>query len=136
MFLDDDEDEDGSSSVAPATKARKKKAAPGGGHVVGARGTEQSLGHLSQVFVQMFLSPYNATRIVSLEDAGRWLLGGPVQKPGQTEAQANNTFKSRVRRLYDIANVFTSLELIEKIHLLQTRKPAFKCQAPRDSEGR
>jgi hypothetical protein len=31
-----------------------------------------------------------------------------------------------VRRLYDIANVFTSLELIEKIHLVQTRKPAFK----------
>jgi hypothetical protein len=33
---------------------------------------------------------------------------------------------ARVRRLYDIANVFTSLELIEKIHLTQTRKPAFK----------
>lgn len=33
---------------------------------------------------------------------------------------------AKVRRLYDIANVFTSLKLIEKIHLVQTRKPAFK----------
>src|SRR4051812_42804286 len=33
---------------------------------------------------------------------------------------------AKVRRLYDIANVLTSLRLIEKIHLVQTRKPAFK----------
>ena len=72
----------------------------------------------------MFLS--NDTRIVSLDDAGKWLLGGPVARPGETEAKAQANFKSRVRRLYDIANVFTSLELIEKIHLVQTRKPAFK----------
>lgn len=72
----------------------------------------------------MFLS--NDTRIVSLDDAGKWLLGGPVARPGETEAKAQASFKSRVRRLYDIANVFTSLELIEKIHLVQTRKPAFK----------
>lgn len=52
---------------------------------------EQSLGHLSQVFVQMFLS--NDTRIVSLDDAGKWLLGGPVVRPGETEAKAQANFK-------------------------------------------
>lgn len=52
---------------------------------------EQSLGHLSQVFVQMFLS--NDTRVVSLDDAGKWLLGGPVQRPGETEQKAQANFK-------------------------------------------
>jgi transcription factor E2F7/8 len=124
--FDDEVDE------AAATKGRRgRKSATGANKNAAAADAsdprkEQSLGHLSQVFVQMFLSPLNPTRVVSLEDAGRWLLGGPVARPGQTEAQAQATFKSRVRRLYDIANVFTSLELIEKIHLSQTRKPAFK----------
>jgi len=110
----------------PTSASLKSAAAAAAGVEHSSERKEQSLGHLSQVFVQMFLSPLNATRIVSLEDAGRWLLGGPVARPGQTEAQALATYKSRVRRLYDIANVFTSLELIEKIHLSQTRKPAFK----------
>lgn len=57
---------------------------------------EQSLGHLSQVFVQMFLS--NDTRIVSLEDAGRWLLGGPVAKPGETEEKAQANFKCQAHK--------------------------------------
>jgi len=33
---------------------------------------------------------------------------------------------AKVRRLYDIANVLTALRLIEKIHLVQSRKAAFK----------
>lgn len=111
-FDANDDDDDGSG------KKRKKQSAPSDTK------KEQSLGHLSQLFVQMFLS--NDTRVVSLDDAGKWLLGGPVARPGETEAKAQSSFKSRVRRLYDIANVFTSLELIEKIHLVQTRKPAFK----------
>jgi hypothetical protein len=34
--------------------------------------------------------------------------------------------KTKVRRLYDIANVLSSLKLIQKTHLDVTRKPAFK----------
>jgi hypothetical protein len=33
---------------------------------------------------------------------------------------------AKVRRLYDIANVLSSIGLIEKIHLVEVRKPAFK----------
>ena len=117
------------SKAGAATSAKKNATAASAASAADPR-REQSLGHLSQVFVQMFLGP-NDTRIVSLDDAGRWLLGGPVVRPGQTEAQAQSTFKSRVRRLYDIANVFTSLELIDKIHLTQTRKPAFIWSAQR-----
>lgn len=120
---------DSSGGVESDDETKRRKRGGGSKHNIVVQPTvdarrEQSLGYLSQVFVQMFLS--NTTRIVSLDDAGRWLLGGPVVRPGQTEAQAQANFKSRVRRLYDIANVFTSLELIEKIHLVQTRKPAFK----------
>jgi transcription factor E2F7/8 len=34
--------------------------------------------------------------------------------------------KTKVRRLYDIANVLHSLGLIEKCHALKSKKPAFK----------
>lgn len=34
--------------------------------------------------------------------------------------------KTKVRRLYDIANVLASLKLIKKTQLVETRKPAFK----------
>ncbi|XP_039063843.1 E2F transcription factor-like E2FE [Hibiscus syriacus] len=34
--------------------------------------------------------------------------------------------RTEVRRLYDIANVLSSMNLIEKTHTLDTRKPAFR----------
>ena len=34
--------------------------------------------------------------------------------------------KTKVRRLYDIANVLSSLKLIKKTHLEDTKKPAFE----------
>lgn len=39
---------------------------------------------------------------------------------------------AKVRRLYDIANVLTSLDLIEKVHVREERgrKPAFKWLGP------
>jgi hypothetical protein len=83
---------------------------------------EQSLCHLSQIFVQMFLC--NESRIISLEDAARWLLRSSL--PGPIPNKTQSVFKSKVRRLYDIANVLCSLKMIEKVHLVQTRKPAFK----------
>ena len=49
-----------------------------------------------------------------------------LQRPKTLQARAASLFKSKVRRLYDIANVFSSLKLIDKIHLIQSRRPAFR----------
>ena len=145
-----------------------KKKKVGGGRDVRR---EQSLGHLSAVFVQMFLA--NDARVVSLEEAARWLLrSNQQQQPQQQQTTTDTTqphsqqqlsdsvsssapsaastaapassssasagrskasagrdashFKSKVRRLYDIANVLSSLKLIEKIQLIQSRRPAFR----------
>lgn len=50
----------------------------------------------------------------------------PATKTGKTTNRSASLFKSKVRRLYDIANVLMSLRLVEKIHLINTRKAAFK----------
>ena len=149
----------GSGSIA------KKRKSSGGRDVR----REQSLGHLSAVFVQMFLA--NDARVVSLEEAARWLLRSNLTQPtdgsqqqrqqlsdndeqmtpnkespattasystsaatvpslpsdsGKAKDRSASLFKSKVRRLYDIANVLSSLKLIEKIQLIQSRRPAFR----------
>ena len=151
----------GSSAVTASTASSKKKKSSGGRDVR----REQSLGHLSAVFVQMFLA--NDTRVVSLEEAARWLLRSSLLQPadatqqqqqqqqagsdeqkasslgsssaapqpvpplpadagGKSRDRGASLFKSKVRRLYDIANVLSSLKLIEKIQLIQSRRPAFR----------
>ena len=76
---------------------------------------EKSLGLLSQKFVQLFL--VSRARVVSLEAAARTLLGSSADSA---------KLKTKVRRLYDIANILSSLRLIEKTHLVDSRKPAFR----------
>ena len=76
---------------------------------------EKSLGLLSQKFVQLFL--VSRARVVSLESAARTLLGASADQA---------KLKTKVRRLYDIANILSSLRLIEKTHLTDSRKPAFR----------
>lgn len=41
-------------------------------------------------------------------------------------------FSAKIRRLYDIANILTSLDLIRKVHVTEFRgrKPAFKYIGP------
>ena len=41
-------------------------------------------------------------------------------------------FAAQIRRLYDIANILTSLDLIRKVHVTEVRgrKPAFKYVGP------
>ncbi|CAM6012617.1 unnamed protein product [Sphagnum balticum] len=82
---------------------------------------EKSLGLLSQKFVQLFL--ISQTETVSLEDAARLLLGG-CKDPSK--------LKTKVRRLYDIANILSSLQLIEKTHMTESRKPAFRWLGTKD----
>ncbi|WVZ81762.1 hypothetical protein U9M48_029104 [Paspalum notatum var. saurae] len=76
---------------------------------------EKSLGLLTQNFVKLFLTMEVAT--ISLDEAARLLLG---------EGHAESNMRTKVRRLYDIANVLSSLNLIEKTQQADTRKPAFR----------
>ncbi|KAH7425259.1 hypothetical protein KP509_11G046800 [Ceratopteris richardii] len=76
---------------------------------------EKSLGLLSQKFVQLFLA--SKSKVVSLEEAAKILLG---------DCNETSKLKTKVRRLYDIANILSSLQLIEKTHETKNRKPAFR----------
>ncbi|KQK18754.1 E2F transcription factor-like E2FE [Brachypodium distachyon] len=76
---------------------------------------EKSLGLLTQNFVKLFLTMEVET--ISLDEAARLLLG---------ERHAESNMRTKVRRLYDIANVLSSLNLIEKTQQVDSRKPAFR----------
>lgn len=95
---------------------------------------EKSLGVLSQRFVQLFLLAGQTA--VSLENAAIQLLGrspsdsDPFVSPA--DGDASKLLKTKVRRLYDIANILSSLNLIEKVHT-SNRKPAFKWLGPEAS---
>ncbi|CDF36702.1 unnamed protein product [Chondrus crispus] len=80
---------------------------------------EKSLGVLSQRFVQLFLLA--GERPVSLDQAAIQLLG--------RSPHASKLLKTKVRRLYDIANILLSLNLVEKVHTTN-RKPAYKWLGP------
>jgi transcription factor E2F7/8 len=121
---DDDEDaavavaalvDSGANSVGQLSDKAKPSGAGGG---TGDCRREKSLGLLSQKFVQLFL--VSRARVVSLESAARTLLGSCADQA---------KLKTKVRRLYDIANILSSLRLIEKT---RRRGPARGCP-PRPS---
>ncbi|ESQ49943.1 hypothetical protein EUTSA_v10021032mg [Eutrema salsugineum] len=76
---------------------------------------EKSLWLLSQNFVKMFLC--SRDDLITLDSAAKVLL---------SDSQDPMHMRTKVRRLYDIANVFSSMDLIEKTHIPGTRKPAYK----------
>ncbi|XP_066264718.1 uncharacterized protein [Branchiostoma lanceolatum] len=86
---------------------------------------DKSLGAMSQKFIMLFLA--SNVKDISLETAAKVLIGegGPC-------ADENSKFKTKIRRLYDIANVLTSLELIKKVLVQEDRgkKPAFTWIGP------
>ncbi|NXT38441.1 E2F8 factor, partial [Pelecanoides urinatrix] len=86
---------------------------------------DKSLRVMSQKFVMLFL--VSTPQIVSLEVAAKILIG-----EDQLEDLDKSKFKTKIRRLYDIANVLSSLELIKKVHITEERgrKPAFKWTGP------
>uniref|UniRef100_A0A8C1RSB5 Transcription factor E2F8 n=1 Tax=Cyprinus carpio TaxID=7962 RepID=A0A8C1RSB5_CYPCA len=88
---------------------------------------DKSLRVMSQKFVMLFL--VSSPPVVSLEIAAKILIG-----EDQVVDQDKNKFKTKIRRLYDIANVLSSLELIKKVHVTEDRgrKPAFKWTGPED----
>lgn len=83
---------------------------------------DRSLGVMSQKFLMLFLVSKNKT--INLELSAKILVGDP-------DSEAGN-FKTKIRRLYDIANILTSLQLITKVQVTETRgrKPAFKYIGP------
>ncbi|XP_018106781.1 E2F transcription factor 7 L homeolog isoform X1 [Xenopus laevis] len=87
---------------------------------------DKSLRIMSQKFVMLFL--VSTTKIISLEIAAKILI------EESQDAADHSKFKTKVRRLYDIANVLTSLGLIKKVHVTDERgrKPAFKWIGPAD----
>ena len=101
--------DNGAASSADKSSGAKPSGAGGG---TGDCRREKSLGLLSQKFVQLFL--VSRARVVSLESAARTLLGSCADQA---------KLKTKVRRLYDIANILSSLRLIEKTHGVDSRKP-------------
>jgi len=77
------------------------------------RKKKKSLGILCESFIKQFLT-WRTT--ISLEQAARRISDTHIDE---------SKLKTKVRRLYDIANVLAALNLIEKTSL-ETRKPAFK----------
>ncbi|KAM0942638.1 putative transcription factor E2F-DP family [Dioscorea sansibarensis] len=88
---------------------------------------EKSLGQLTQNFVKLFLIKmrmFSCLRAdtISLDEAAKMLLGD-----GQDSSQMKmNNNAAQVRRLYDIANVLSSVNLIEKTQQPENKKPAFR----------
>lgn len=87
---------------------------------------DKSLRIMSQKFVMLFL--VSKTKIITLDVAAKILIEESQDTPDHSK------FKTKVRRLYDIANVLTSLALIKKVHVMEERgrKPAFKWIGPVD----
>lgn len=92
---------------------------------------DKSLARLSQKFVQMFLTCYNGEgQGISLADASVWILGegGESNPRGEvgTINQEVKGIKTKVRRLYDIANVMVAIGVIEKVGDVKgEKKPVF-----------
>ncbi|CAN1153281.1 E2F transcription factor-like E2FF [Linum perenne] len=76
---------------------------------------EKSLWLLTQNFVKLFLS--SNEDMITLDTAATALLG---------DALNSTAMRTKVRRLYDIANVLSSMNLIEKTHHPESRRPAFR----------
>ncbi|GAB0176397.1 transcription factor E2F7 [Grus japonensis] len=91
---------------------------------------DKSLRIMSQKFVMLFL--VSKTKIVTLDIAAKILI------EDTQDTVDHSKFKTKVRRLYDIANVLTSLGLIKKVHVTEERgrKPAFKWIGPVEFPGK
>ncbi|PSN45327.1 hypothetical protein C0J52_18060 [Blattella germanica] len=102
------------------------------GSVLPDNATERSLGIMCQKFIMLFLVCKEG-ELVNLDLAATILIGEGAEKDADSEQESRTgRFKTKVRRLYDIANVLTSLGLICKVPSVDNslRKPAFKYIGP------
>ncbi|MED6108426.1 E2F transcription factor-like E2FE [Stylosanthes scabra] len=115
--LSDDEDDEEIISN-PSTGSQNDKSNPNSSLIKSLKPEnrrEKSLALLTQNFVKLFVC--SNIEMVSLDEAAKLLLGN---------AHNTSIMRTKVRRLYDIANVLSSMNLIEKTHTTDTRKPAFR----------
>uniref|UniRef100_M4EY76 E2F/DP family winged-helix DNA-binding domain-containing protein n=1 Tax=Brassica campestris TaxID=3711 RepID=M4EY76_BRACM len=110
---EDDEEESSSQPLSTSQTDTSKPSLPDSSKIDNRR--EKSLGLLTQNFIKLFIC--SQATIISLDEAAKLLLG---------DAHNTSIMRTKVRRLYDIANVLSSMNLIEKTHTLDSRKPAFK----------
>ncbi|OWZ05177.1 hypothetical protein PHMEG_00022780 [Phytophthora megakarya] len=85
----------------------------------GDRRRGKSLSKLSQMFVQLFLEKEDC--IIPLDQAAKQLI-----QMEDSENEEDRLLKTKIRRLYDVANVLVSVGLIEKLQLSNSRKPVFR----------
>ncbi|PRQ25722.1 putative transcription factor E2F-DP family [Rosa chinensis] len=74
---------------------------------------------LAQNFVKLFVCTGSKSESISLDEAAKLL-------PGVGDAQNVSVMRTKVRRIYDIANVLSSVKLIEKTHTADTGKSAYR----------
>ena len=75
----------------------------------------KSLGNFCQQFIRLFVTMKD---VLSLEESAKQISDGEVYD--------EKLLKTKIRRLYDIANVLQSIGLIHKTQMSNSRKPAFK----------
>lgn len=104
--------------------ANRDEEPDGEGANAGSNRKDKSLRIMSQKFVMLFL--VSKTQTVTLDAAAKILI------EDSQDSTSHSKYKTKVRRLYDIANVLTSLGLIKKVHVREERgrKPAFKWLGP------
>ncbi|XP_015113365.1 transcription factor E2F8 [Diachasma alloeum] len=93
---------------------------------------DKSLGAMCQKFVMLFLISMK-NGVINLDIAAKVLIGDvDDQTPEITDNASRSRSKTKVRRLYDIANVLTAIGLIKKVHMDERtiRKPVFKYVGP------
>ncbi|KAM6895701.1 transcription factor E2F7 [Xenentodon cancila] len=114
------------SEVKGAGKDHEDDGAEGDASSAGANRKDKSLRIMSQKFVMLFL--VSRFQTVTLDAAAKILI------EESQDSSSHSKYKTKVRRLYDIANVLTSLGLIKKVHVPEERgrKPAFKWLGPVD----
>ncbi|XP_023264483.1 transcription factor E2F7 isoform X1 [Seriola lalandi dorsalis] len=109
-----------------AGPGREDDGGEGDAGIAGGNRKDKSLRIMSQKFVMLFL--VSKTQTVTLDAAAKILI------EESQDSSSHSKYKTKVRRLYDIANVLTSLCLIKKVHVREERgrKPAFKWLGPVD----
>ncbi|XP_030469973.2 E2F transcription factor-like E2FF [Syzygium oleosum] len=103
--------QDNSSASSKSDNRKERSPAP----LSAENRREKSLALLTQNFVKLFLC--SNVDLISLDTAAAALLG---------DNNNSTAMRTKIRRLYDIANVFSSMNLIEKTPHPETRKPAFR----------
>lgn len=118
-----------SNNLATTTTSKLSRVGSEDKIKAGAPRKQKSLGILCQRFVQLFL--VSTESYVGLDDAASLLRDEELSSAADgtrkelNEAESARELKAKNRRLYDIANILVSLNLIEKV-AVQTRKPAFR----------